>query len=85
MEVLKSFVQRVSYFYRFFPTLKKHLKPYHKLLKKKYHPDEARSIRAFNKVKDMLISPLTLNFPVNGLPLTFHLNSTNKFIGTLLA
>lgn len=82
----KRFMGRVSYLHSFNLALPGLLEPFHKLLMK-YVPfrwgEEQKAI--FQKVKDMLESPLTMISPVIGLPLTLYFISTNKCIGTLLS
>lgn len=71
---------------QFISILAKLLELFHKLLKK-YAPfcwgEEEQA--AFQKVKDVLNSPLTMISPVKGSSLTLYLTYTNKPIGAFLA
>lgn len=82
---LKSFM-RISYIWSFIQVLIKLIKPLHKLLKKHVYFKLGREQQAaFQKVTDILSSPLTMILQMKGLPLTLYLTPTNKSIGTLLA
>lgn len=83
---LKSFMRRVSYIQWLISALAKLLEPFHKLLQKNelFKWNKEQQI-AFQKVKDVLSSLLTMFSPVNGFPLTLDLTSTDKSIDALLA
>lgn len=82
---LKCLIKRVSYVHRFIPDLVELLEPFHKILKKnasfKWGKEQQE---AFQKVKDVLSSPLAMISHVKSLSLTFYLISTDKSIDTLL-
>lgn len=81
---LRSFMGRVSYVSRIFLALIELLEPFHDLLKKNAPLEEARSSRKlFQKVKDVLNSPLTKISRLKGLTLRLYLICTNNSILTL--
>lgn len=79
---LKSSMGRESYVPRFIPALAELLEPFNKLLKKNAPFGEEQQ-SAFQKVKSVLSSPLTMIPPIKGLPLTLYLTSIDKSIGAL--
>lgn len=70
---LKSFKGRVSYVPRFIWALAELLDPFHKLLKKNvpFKWNEEQQV-AFQKVKNILRSPLTMILLVKDLPLSLY-------------
>lgn len=81
---LKRFPGRVSYNCKFVPALPKVLQPFLKLLKKDMSFKSSKKQHvAFQRVKHMLGSSLTMILPMKCLPL--YLTSINKSIEALLA
>lgn len=84
--LLKNFIMRVSYLHGIHPALVELLKPFHTLLKKNalFKCGEEQEI-AFQKVKDVLHSPLTMISRIKDLHIIIYLTSTDRSTGTLLA
>lgn len=82
---VKSFMGGVYYVDRFILDLAELLEPFQKFLKKNmpFMWGEEQHV-SFQKVKDILSSPLTMISPIKSLPLTIYLTSINKFVGALL-
>lgn len=70
---------------RFTSSLVELLEPFNQLLKKKAPFRWGEEQQGFQKIKNVLSSPLIMISPVKGFPLTLYLTSTNKSMGALLA
>ncbi|KAH7834439.1 hypothetical protein Vadar_016023 [Vaccinium darrowii] len=83
---LKGFLGKVSYLRRFIPALAEITAPLGDLLKQKVKFEwEEQHQLAFEKVKAILASPLTMVSPQKGKSLILYLTSTSRSIGALLA
>ena len=82
---LKSLLGKVSYIKRFIPALGEIITPFQSLLKKgvPFIWGESQQC-AFEKIKQVLSSPITMTMPIKGQPMMLYLTSTLNSIGALL-